>query len=331
MKRGTYLFLFADLVLTAASIPSAGQMESSQSMHRSFGGKPVDPAPVYTDCRLKRVADLDLGTEPDGEATVPVTVNGFQGRWMIDTGNVRSEVADAVVRRLHMRERPSFTPMVMFGGRPELTETTIDELRLGEMSAHDFPAMISPASLLPTDTIGILSPDVMVNYDVEFDFAAGRFRIFLQDHCPEQVVYWTHENYARVPFRFDGNQSHIVVPILLDGKPLNAMIDTGSGTSTMSLSLAKKVFGFGPGSPKMIASGSHTINSIHGVAVYRYPFQTLTFEGVAVANPQIVIVDDARMVEGTTPLILGVQTLRQLHLYIAYGEQALYLTAAEAR
>ncbi len=64
-------------------------------------------------------------------------------------------------------------------------------------------------------------------------------------------------------------------------------------------------------------------------STYRYPFATLTFEGIEVRNPNILILDtgsDSRDAE----LIVGIGVLRQLHLYIAYGEKTLYLTGAEA-
>lgn len=283
-----------------------------------------------TKCTLERVAALDMETEPDGEVTIPVTINNVRGRWMVDTGNVRSMISGSLARRLGIHEKTTRTPMRMFGGRPALTEATIDDLEIDQMSAHSFEAMVAPAGLLPTDTIGILSPDIMAQYDVDFDFAGGTFKVFTQNHCPDRVVYWTHSNYARVPFHIDYN-GHILVPIRIDGKQVEAVIDTGTGTSTMSLGMAKSVFGIDASSPGMTPTGEQEINDISGVATYRYPFAALTLEGVAVTNPAITIVDDSHMAEGSTPLILGVQTLRQLHLYIAYGEKALYATAAEAR
>jgi ABC-type hemin transport system substrate-binding protein len=64
---------------------------------------------------------------------------------------------------------------------------------------------------------------------------------------------------------------------------------------------------------------------------YQYPFKSLTFSGVAVANPDIVLVSDRASKEyGQPDLIIGMGILRQLHIYLAYHERNLYLTSADA-
>ncbi len=281
-------------------------------------------------CRLLEVADLDMETEIDGEVTVPVSIDDFPGRWLIDTGNVRSTISEATVKRLALTERFSSTPMEMFGGRKVLLEARTATLQIGPMSAHDYPLMVSPADVLPDDTIGMLAPDIMAAYDVEFDFAAGRFKMFSPQHCPGKVVYWTKSSYARVPFDLNAD-IHIIVDVEIDGKHLDATIDTGTARSTMSLTIANRLFGLTPSSPGMIATGLHSINGLPQTATYRYPFKALNFDGVSVTTPFIEIVDDRGLPGRVSHLLLGVQTLRQLHMYVAYGEQALYLTPAEAR
>jgi predicted aspartyl protease len=317
----------------AAAQPAGADQPDPES--RSDGrsrthGVSLAPGPAVEDCRLKQFETLDLASETDGEVSVPVTLNDLPGRWLIDTGNVRSMISEATVKKLDIRERMSFTPMEMFGGRPVLQEATVDSLRIGQMSSRNFSLMVAPPEFLPSDTIGILSPDIMASYDVEFDFAAGQFKMFSQDHCPDKVVYWTHGTYAEVPFDFSAN-SHIVVQVEIDGKSMDAVIDTGSPKSSMSLRALKTIFGLDAKSPNVTATGNASINGLPETGTYRYPFQKLTFEGVAVANPGIVIIDDSGLPGDTPRLILGIQTLRQLHLYIAYGEHKLYVTPAEKR
>ena len=56
-----------------------------------------------------------------------------------------------------------------------------------------------------------------------------------------------------------------------------------------------------------------------------YPFKQLSFEGVAVTNPNITLVPDreAQLGRNAPDLIIGTSILRQLHLYIAYHEKNL--------
>ena len=64
-----------------------------------------------------------------------------------------------------------------------------------------------------------------------------------------------------------------------------------------------------------------------GGRIYRYPFKSLTFGGVAIDNPDIVLVPDAQSrFPGGHRFVLGMNILRRLHLYIAYREKKLYVT-----
>jgi hypothetical protein len=65
--------------------------------------------------------------------------------------------------------------------------------------------------------------------------------------------------------------------------------------------------------------------------MYKYPFQTLTFQDVAVKYPEIEIGKEGKRMPDEPQLIVGMGILRQLHLYIAYAEKKLYVTPAEAR
>jgi predicted aspartyl protease len=169
----------------------------------------------------------------------------------------------------------------------------------------------------------------MKAFDIEFDFAHARFNMFSQDHCPNAVVYWTKGAYAQVPMHVDDSW-HISVPITLDGKTLTAVIDSGADRSTMSLETLETVLGIDVHDPKLKKVGATSINGTARTTLYRYPFGTLSFEGVTVQNPDIEVIPGETYGAHNPDLIIGINVLRQLRLYIAYKEQMLYLTPAEA-
>jgi hypothetical protein len=64
--------------------------------------------------------------------------------------------------------------------------------------------------------------------------------------------------------------------------------------------------------------------------IFTYPFHSLDLGRVSVRNPHIAIASD-NFVKGLgSDLVLGIEALRQMHLYIAYGEKRLYITPARA-
>jgi len=54
----------------------------------------------------------------------------------------------------------------------------------------------------------------------------------------------------------------------------------------------------------------------------------MSFAGVKVINPHIALLPNPRAPD--TQIVVGTTIMRRLHLYIAYNEKALYVTAADA-
>lgn len=293
---------------------------------------PTVVTPPPPQCRLLRVAEMDLATQTNGTVTVPAKFEGQPGQMLIDTGGIVSAIADTLAIKLRLPGRD------LQGGRFELmggvkmnTVAYLKHFSLGDMPGDDVTLLVAPYTALNNDTTGILAPDIMSHYDVELDFAAAKFRMFDHDHCPGQVVYWTHEPFAAVPFKLDqGN--HMEIELVIDGKEMTAAVDTGAERSTMTMDAFEDIFGYRAKSdPAMKVVGHISINGTEPAPIYRYPFKTMTFEGIQVLNPNVEIVEGDRFDPGGPKLVLGIETLRQLHMFIDYSEGYLFLTAAEAR
>ncbi len=292
--------------------------------------KPAATAAPAPACRLGRVASLELSTRPDGGITVPVEIQGQTGQMLVDTGSIYSVIgkSEALSRGLNVKLANMF--LSYLGGVPMYEMTRTDRIAIGNMVGKDLSLMVIDSKHLPHDTIGMLAPDVLRGFDVEFDFAAGKFNLFDPDHCPGQVVYWTKTPYAAVPMHID-ESGHIIIQVTLNGKTVSAGVDTGADRSTITLGLAKSLFGIDANDPKLVTMGKVSVNGTAAAPLYRYPFDTLILEGVTVNHPVIDILDGERFSAGDNLMILGVKTLRQLHMYIAYKENVVYFTPAEAR
>ena len=283
------------------------------------------------ECHLKRFETLDIDTSADGTITVPVTIENHPARLTVDTGAAFSVVDESFARSIGLEPRPMGPGMFMMlgGGIPLSKIVTTHSFKIGRLAGNHFGFVVAPSKVLSPDNMGMLGPDVMGSYDVEIDFAGGKLNIFSPDHCPGQVVYWTQDPDAEVPMKLDRNQ-HITIPVMLDGKPLTAVADTGAARSFMSLDVAKEIFGLDEKNPALKSLGVVGVNNVAAEQLYHYPFQSLTFEGIEVRNPDIAITKGSAADKGEPQLLIGIGVLRQLHLYIAYKEQKLYLTSAEA-
>jgi predicted aspartyl protease len=266
-----------------------------------------------------------MSVDPTGRPNVPLSIGGQTFNLLVDTGGVDSMLSDKTVEALGLPKMPlQYAYVVMFGGLKIDHNTIARDIDFGGLKAEKMPFLVTPAPM--SDGVsGILSNDVLRVYDVEFDFANARFNLFLQDHCQADLAYWTTDDHAEIPFTLS-NIGHIEFLVELDGQSIRAVLDTGAFRSTLQLEQAEDIFSFKDDDPalKTIAKSSRG-------NVSKYPFKTLKFGGVAVSNPDILLFPRREIaLPGRPELILGMDVLRQLHLYIAYKEKKLYVTAASA-
>lgn len=290
------------------------------------------PAAAEADCRLQRAAELNLETTPHGDVYVKAAIGGQPVNLLIDTAAPFGLLMSRTVSDLHLESRLIDVERLrisMYGGQIFDHYTVTHSFQLGRLKSDNISFVILPGEHLRSTLDGTLAVDVLSAYDVELDFFNGKLNLFLQDHCPGQVVYWTQQPYASVLMRIDRN-GHMSFPVTLDGKPEGVIIDTGSTTSVMSLDAARDLFGWNTDTEQLKAVND---DDSPEKRVYRYPFKTLTFDGITINNPDITLVPDtlSKWHGHGSDIIIGVNTLRQLHVYIAYSEKRLYLTAADAR
>lgn len=268
-------------------------------------------------CHLGRFASLPITFDNVGLPTVPITIDGTPVSMLVDTGAEFSMLDISVVVKFKLPEGASGHTEMLFGGQWSRMATRVPVFEIGESTVDKHAFVVSTDGTFVAPSDGDLAADVLAAFDLDFDFASGTLNFMSQDHCPGKVVYWTKGGYAAAPFDMDKDDRHIRIDVLLDGKTVSAVLDTGSNWSTMSLEAAQDIF---------------KLQAAPGRAVHI--FKELTLQGVTVNNPEIVLVPDDQSkvlhVHGQPDMILGMDVLRTLHLYIAYKEHMLYATDADA-
>jgi hypothetical protein len=123
-------------------------------------------------------------------------------------------------------------------------------------------------------------------------------------------------------------------------------VDTGAPITLLRAPNAASDFDLRPESPGLEKFEGATDQSL---VPYYHVFKTLTVGDITITNPAIGILNDAEQVSfrahhhdkidldpvygsslPTSQINLGMDVLRKLHLYVAYGEKTLYVTAADA-
>jgi hypothetical protein len=304
-----------------------------------FASIAVQAAPSETACKQMRAATFPLTTDSKDQLFIPITIGSRKIEMAVSTTAQNSLLSERAVEMLGLPVDRSRTTIMLMPASPvgfvQLMESIehnstnrfviVRDIDLGGIKPSGMGFFVAPDDLVPFVDGGVLGTDFLQKFDVELDFSGQALNLFSQAHCPEQVVYWTQEPVARIPFDLDAGLK-IHFPVQLDGKNMQAVLDIASPITTGGLQSITSDLGIGSDDPalKPLANGA--------AETYRYPFRTLSFDGVAIQNPDIVLVPSKlhSISGGSSTILLGRNILRRFHLYIAYGEHALYITSAAA-
>jgi len=296
------------------------------------------------DCKpLQIVNSVKLESFENGNGfLVPVEINGIPQKLVLDTGGVTTSLSPQAVKALGLKEESSRLKLYDLYGNVSNSQVAVKTFDMGNARGENLRFQVSPMQNLEAavGANGLLSTDLFLQYDVDMDFGAKRLNYFSQDHCEGRVSYWQERPVAVVPVTL--RDGHINVPIMIDGQQLQAIIDTGADNSAMNVEVAISSFGIKPGSEDAPLVDTSKTDPL--MKEYSHKFSTLSFEGITVTNPKISIIAD-RMgasdikssIRGTISdpynshirqVIVGMDVLRQLHLYMAYKEKKLYISPA---
>ena len=268
-----------------------------------------------------------------------MTINGQARLFKLDTGGVITSIFPEAVEDLKLRTRRTTQVLIDTEGKTSRTSAHADMFNLGGIRTDSgLNFMVLPSrnpGYANNRRAGYLALDMLKKYDIELDFAASTMNLFSPDHCDGHVVYWPAQTVAEIPLTFDG-QGKPRIPVKLDGVELSAVIDTGSVTTFLNISVGTRRLSLDLDAPDVQKIGPE------GRTIYRKRFQTLDMNGILVASPFVTMLPDkmGETVRATTnrpvtenlrlpDLLIGTSILNKLRVYIATKEKKLYITAAE--
>jgi predicted aspartyl protease len=310
-----------------------------------FGLGSAFAADAPPQCSLKLAAELPVDMSR-GSLLVKLQVDGHDGMFLVDTGSPYSMLNRRMVDELGLKPQliPPGVRLIDEAGKPMTHYVIAKKLMLNNMVAEDKKFVVMGESGGASAIDGIFGANFLAAYDLELDIPHGRIRLFSQDHCPGQVVYWT-QDFASSPFTMDANL-HVVMQANLDGHSLPTLLDTGASISTLSAAVARRDFDFDPATAGVEPEGHVITGSGASLPVYQHRFANLTLGGVEFRNTELGIIPDkiSRVLRGhdridaiesekqlETPMVMGMHHLAKIRAYIAYGERTIYISAADAK
>jgi predicted aspartyl protease len=270
---------------------------------------------------MLQLAKLDMRYDASGGAYVPMTISGTAVNLLIDTGGVESMLTPSTAQALGLKRFYLVSSSIGYEGSTVDNGVNAPNVKLGGLTGDSMLFAIATKHLPPEEG-GTLSNSLLSYYDLDFDFARNKFTIFDPKHCDGAPGSLFTPPFAEVPFTLK-DQGHEIVSVELDGRKLDAVVDTGFWHSTADWETIKDLFGMTESTPGITAGRDFGGRG----TTYHYPFRTLNFEGVIVNNPDIILAPRSisNMDRLQPQLIIGMDILRRLHIYVAHRERLIYI------
>lgn len=292
------------------------------------------------------LTSLDMAKSKSGRILIPARFGDTEKYLLLDTGGAFGTIAWSFAKAQDFSLRHSAFGQIDATGTVTNQIARVGSFYLGRIHASgiDFAVAHDAGDFGEdnADVVGILGPNFLQGYDVELDNTHHKVNFLSPDHCKGKVIYWPAQAVAAIPLRIT-KVGHIFFKANLDGHDYQALLDTGAAETTMTIPVAERDFGLKLGSPDAPAAGF--VNGQQGIAAYRHTFAALSFDGIAVKNPAVIIAPDMTaqtMAQSTVSigtrlpahdgpvgmpdLTVGNDILQKLHVYIDYKEKMLYLT-----
>ena len=266
----------------------------------------------------------------DGMVLVPVMVNGIEGNFILDTGAARSVVTREATRHLTLARDPWVgTTMSGIGGVQRLPNANPQSLTLGGVPlvrrtvSHDTSLTVGtlPRTVAGGRIVdGLLGRDFLSVFDLVVDLPAKRVTLVTVTGCAGRFLPWP-EPYAAMTAE-NPMENALVLPVLLDGVRLRALLDTGAGISLIAapgmarlgLTLAQM-----ENDPRQEVSGL----GARTVAMHRHPFRTLLVGSLTTLRPAYWVAP-IRL----TPIVdmlLGADWLADKTVWISFATKQIFV------
>lgn len=275
-------------------------------------------------CKYVNIASVPLRyTGPSLEITMEGALDGTPARLLVDTG------ADITVltrtgtepRGMTLWNNGGLASGV--GGYSRVYNARFKEFRAGPASAKNGTLRVLHDFGYAPSYDGILGSPFLLQADLEFALAEKTIRFFRPMNCGDHfLAYWDPEATV-IPVDHHGDRSpNPRFTVLLNGKKLTAVIDSGAATTSVTLAAAKRA-GLKLDAPGVERAGYSVGAGDARVANWVAVFDTLQIGEETIRNARVAVMDT--QLEGKD-MLLGADFLRSHRVLFAMSQNKLYFS-----
>lgn len=262
-------------------------------------------------------------SSPRGHVLLPVSIDGSEPLiFALDTGSGKTFVTPGLVDKLGLEKAPGEQASTLgIHGKTENDVVMIKSVAVGEVYAADIEAIVLDLGHITRGAWhldGIIGMDFLRQFDVQLDFGASVVSFY--------SAALKRSNCVACPAGVDGiafdtiDPGFIVLPVTVDAKPVNAVLDSGSGHSGLNIKAATAL---GVDLPPMPASAQPG----HGFGIQTGPVRLGDITLAERATLQVMDhpVMEALGLADRPSMLMGTDQLAGRAVTICYGLETIFL------
>lgn len=274
-------------------------------------------------CTYTPIGKLPLRYSGPGLAiTTEGTINGMPAELLVDTGAYATTLTRTGTERRGIRLYATGRHASGFGGTSPIYASIVNEFIVGPVRAgrSNMPVVGSFGDTPSYD--GILGAPFLFQTDVEISLATKQLTFFVPDKCGGTWLGYWGQDVQEVPLR--RHNEHHMNPkffVRVNGKELEAMIDTGASISVITADAARRA-GISLDGPNARRNGE-----IAGVGNYTASLWQVTTEfqiGEETVKNAEMGVEDSGL--NMADVVLGADFLRAHRVLFALSQNKLYFS-----
>ncbi|KQQ87427.1 aspartyl protease family protein [Massilia sp. Leaf139] len=274
-------------------------------------------------CRYAEVGSLPLRyTGPGLALTTEGSINGTPATMLVDTGAFDTVLTKTGTerRKLFMRATGHYARGI--GGSATIYQARVDEISAGPTkSGRTWLPVLADFGFAPSFD-AIIGAPFLLQADMELSLATKELRFFRPTGCSDRFLAYWDEAAMEIPF--EGNSGRSPNPqftVLINGKKMRAMIDTGAASTVIGRKAAERA------GLKLDGSGATRLGDSAGIGAERVAHWSATVETFQIAeetvkNAEIGVLDW----DGGVDILLGADFLRAHRVLFAMSQQKIYLS-----
>jgi predicted aspartyl protease len=288
------------------------------------------PALVSAACMVQQRAIVKL--QIIGSVVLaPVVVNGVPGSFILDTGAAKTVVSPDAVSHFGLAlDEWTSTTMLGVGGAERRRNADPRSVELGGVRLHR-RSLARDATLrvatLPGNVVGdrqidgLLGRDLLSLFDLDLDFPRQTLTLYDVHGCAGRFLPWT-EPYLSVTVD-NPTESALLVPLVIDGVPLRALLDTGASRSLVA---ARGMARLGLGIDQLHGDTSQIVSGMgpHTVTMWQHKFRELQIGSETIPNPAFLVAPV--QLQPISDMLLGADWLLGRRVWISYATNQLFAT-----